>query len=753
MRQVLPLLVGLLAPLIALAEPGPVPREVRFDRDGDRLPDGALARLGSRRFRDPGADRLFVWDSGKVVACFNEATVRWWDLQSGHYLRGWAAPGGGQTWFSPDGRVAAVASSGRIEVWDAWNDRRLRAFEADTTGRVVAAVSPDGRTVAVGTNDWNKPEGRLRVWDVATGAERLAGELEYYAEDLHFADGGRLLIVLPVDTKAVAWDLEKRAVQWRLSDRDRFRLDRQGRWFAAEVGRDAELVFHDATTGRPVKDTVSLPRLASASDLADISPDGRTLLINSEDGFLWDRRRSVEENQSRQFRLAEGPYPRAWAFFPDGRRVVVAMGQRLEVFDAATRKRLSRDLPDWGQPGRIGEVGWSADGRQVITWAPDGAPSTCAWDPTSGRRTGAATEQDYLSARRRDPAAFVGAWSAEDRLRGPVPRDTTGHWLPPNGSRTITADRALMAGAQRRGTRIVDPPEDREARLGIRCRPVYRELKVEDPSVVEVWTGRPLVSLRIRYAKDLALSPDGRSLAVGEPDGIHLYDILTSRELLVRKIPAYPRPDPTAPAEFGLSFSPDGTRLAVIEAGGSVLVFDVSVSRERSPLKPGEFDKLWADLASDDPRTGWAAIHRLCDDAAAGAGFLTQRIAPVAEPAGLAALIQDLNSPSFRAREAAAGRLLAFGDAARPAVTAALKARSEGESRERLERLAANLTDDRPPQAADLQRLRALVVLERANTPEARAKVREVAHGMSDARVTREAKRAAARLADANWDR
>jgi WD40 repeat protein len=748
MRQILPLLVGFLAPLIALAESGPVPREVRFDRDGDRLPDGALARLGSRRFRDPGAERLFVWDSGKVVACFDEATVRWWDIQSGRYVRGWAAPGGGQTWFSPDGRVAAVASDGRIEVWDAWNVRRLRMFKADTSGRVVAAVSPDGRTVAVGTSNWKDPEGRLRVWDVTTGAERLAGELEYYAEELHFADGGRLLIVLPVDCRAAAWDLEKREVKWRLDDRDRFRLDRTGRWLAAEFIREGGLVFYNATTGQPVKDTVSLPRLASTRDLADISPDGRNLLVGWEGGILWDLKKSAAENEERQF-PSYYRWPRAGAFFPDGRRAVVAVDSRLDVLDLHDRCRLSRDLADWGQPDRIAELGWSADGRRVNTWIRDGAPS--AWEATTGRLMGKAIEQDYWSARRRDPAMF-GAWSAEDRLRGLVPRDTTGHWLPPNGSRTITADRALMAGAQKPGTRLVDPPEDREAKFGIRCMPVYHELKIEDPSVVEVCTGRPLVTLRIRHAKHLALSPDGRSLAVGEPDGIHLYDVLTSRELLVRKIPAYPRSDPTAPAEFGLSFSPDGTRLAVIEAGGSVLVFDVTVSRERSPLQSGEFDKLWADLSSDDPRIGWVAVHRLCDDPAAAAGFLTRRITPVAEPAGLAALVQDLNSPSFRAREAAAGRLLACGDAARPAVTAALKARSEGEARERLERLAASLSDDRPPQAADLQRLRALVVLERANTPEARAKVREVSHGMSDARVTREAKRAAARLADANWD-
>ena len=146
MRRTLSLVVGFLVPLVAVAEPGPAPREVRFDRDGDRLPDGAVARLGTRRFRDPGADRLFVFDSGKVVACFNESAVRWWDLQTGRYLRGWAAPGGRPAWdkpgFSPDGKVAAVVAGDRLEVWDAWNDRRLRTFELDTSRRVVAGPGP-----------------------------------------------------------------------------------------------------------------------------------------------------------------------------------------------------------------------------------------------------------------------------------------------------------------------------------------------------------------------------------------------------------------------------------------------------------------------------------------------------------------------------------------------------------------------------------------------------------------------------------
>jgi WD40 repeat protein len=749
MRPTPLLLLGLLVPVVAIAEPGPVPHPVQFDRDGDRLPDGAIARLGSRRFRDPGAERLCVWDSNKVVACFEGPTVRWWDLKTGRYLRGWAAPGGRETWFSPDGRVAAVAADGRLVVWDTWNDCRRRTFEADTKGRVTAAVSPDGRTVAVGTSDWNKPHGRFRVWDVATGSERLSGDLEYYAESLDFADAGRLLIVLPVDSRAAAWDLEKQVVRWQLDRHDRFRLDRTGCWLAAEVAGEGGLVFLDATTGRPVRDTVSMPPVASSSDLADISPNGHNLLVGSEDGFLWDLKKTRVENKERQF-PSDSLRPRAGAFFPDGRRVVVATGTRLEVFDVHDRTRLTRDLADWGQPEGVRRLSWSADGQWVITWAFDSSPYM--WDPTTGRLVGTAADRDELRARRLDPAAF-GGWSADDRLRGPVPRDTAGHWLPPNGSRTITSDRGLMASGQRPGTRIVDPPEDREAGLGICYLRCPEELKVEDPSVVEVWTGRPLVTLRIRHAKHLALSPDGRSLAVGQTDGIHVYDVLTRRELLVRNLPAYPRSDPTAPAEFGLSFSPDGTRLAVLEAGGSVLVFDVTVPRERSALAAGELDRLWTDLGSDDPRIGWAAVYRLCDHPAAAVRFLVHRLTPVAEPTGLAEVVRDLNAPAFRVRAAAAGRLLAVGDAARPAVAAALKAGASAEARERLERLAANLADDRPPQAADLQLLRSVVVLERIGTPEARALVRQVGRGMADARVTREAKWAAGRLADAAWDR
>jgi hypothetical protein len=263
------LLTTVIQPVIA--EPGPVPRVARLDRDGDPLPDGAVARLGSRLWRDPGAERLFVWDSGKMVACFDDRTVRWWDLETGRYLRGWAATGRGRAWFSPDGRVAAVEDRDHLAVSDAWNDVPLRRFKLAETGYVVAAVSADGRTLAVGTANENEGNARFGVLDLKSGNELLTGDLSFGARHLAFADGGRLLLVGTPDLKVAAWDLPRREVRWWLDNAEGFRLDRHGRWLATDVGPNWTLAFYDARTGRPLTDTESLPKNTGPVDLADLT--------------------------------------------------------------------------------------------------------------------------------------------------------------------------------------------------------------------------------------------------------------------------------------------------------------------------------------------------------------------------------------------------------------------------------------------------------------------------------------------------
>src|SRR5262249_51111528 len=103
------------------------------DRLGDPLPPGAVARLGTDRFRLGGQVYHLVCspDGKSLFSC-----------------------AGGREILSDDDKA--------VLMWDARTGRQVRRFEGHEHLVMSLALAPDGKTLASGSAD-----GTVRLWDVA----------------------------------------------------------------------------------------------------------------------------------------------------------------------------------------------------------------------------------------------------------------------------------------------------------------------------------------------------------------------------------------------------------------------------------------------------------------------------------------------------------------------------------------------------------------------------------------------------------
>src|SRR5262249_21766628 len=107
---------------------------VRVDRDGDPLPEGAVARLGTRRFR----------------IGFHQAS----DFT-----------------FAPDGKTLAVASLVGLYLFDAATGIQMKSPHPPNTNFWQVAFSPDSKQLLVATQGLGPGPQKtgVQIWDVAGG--------------------------------------------------------------------------------------------------------------------------------------------------------------------------------------------------------------------------------------------------------------------------------------------------------------------------------------------------------------------------------------------------------------------------------------------------------------------------------------------------------------------------------------------------------------------------------------------------------
>jgi hypothetical protein len=290
-------------------------------------------------------------------------------------------------------------------------------------------------------------------------------------------------------------------------------------------------------------------------------------------------------------------------------------------------------------------------------------------------------------------------------------------------------------------------------------RPTFAELFETDSEVgVEVWeaaTGRT-VGPRVRLKSGcngpwaIGLSPDGRTAVVSMEEGLDLTtptssawrSLPLSRVLLIEVATGRVRRRlPLLDSVCQCVFSPDGRHLLVVGEDGAALVWEVY------PAAPGVGDSLWADLAGADAEKAFAAVCRMVSRPGFAVKEIGRRLRPVAlDRARVRRWIADLDHDAFARRAEATRELAALGEVVEADLVKACAAGPSLEARLRLERLLAQIRE-RGGGPVHWQRARALEVVEQVGTKEAQRVLRRLARGAPEARLTREAKAALARLA------
>jgi RNA polymerase sigma factor (sigma-70 family) len=561
-------------PLARLADkPEPKqPTPLRTDPYGDPLPEQAVARLGTIRFR-PGS-----------------------------YISSLA--------FTPDAKhLVSYDGNGAVCFWDAITGRELRRFQAIRTNQRNGALSADGKWIAIpGTadDDGHSPV-PIYLWDCTTGQEaRAFGTARYLTVQL--SSDGKLLAAIRDQNQVDLWNSQTGRLlrTWQThAGKDGYysfaaaQFSANGKVLVINNDQDKIVSVWDVSSGNKLREF----RDVSVNKALAVSPDGAIVAVDGTDYAA--RGRAGEFPESR-IRLLD-----------------VATGKELEQLIAAGRK----DASEFSRPHGFAGAVFSADGKLLAA----GVISdrlVCVWDVATAkevRRWPFMVTMPWTLCFSPDGRTLtIGGTSLRlldiasgKEFETPVGHQSTVHrvaFLP-------DSQMALTMGAVETTLHLWDAATGRE-RQRFECPPdeitttamAFGKdtfISAGRDRLIRTWnltTGREVRRWPIEfhassypYPMGLVPSPDGKILALWFHDKpLHLVDAVSGKEL--RRLEGH------APWPFYAAFTPDGATL--VSCGGDALarVWDLSAGRELRQIP--FIDR--ADLNDSSPRpppgpgAGWA---------------------------------------------------------------------------------------------------------------------------------------------------
>jgi WD40 repeat protein len=362
----------------------------KTDLYGDPLPSGAVARMGSIRFRNFGSTVTIAPD-GKTMVNRTKNTLQFWDSRTGKLGREIPLDWWGIPKISPDGKWLAIPSKLGVRLLNPETGRTVRTLapliKTDRPTEEPLAFSSDGKLLAIRENQEN-----IALWNTQTG--ELVHELtcKVALEGLEsrisigqFTLDSKVFVLVSGDSKEIyRWDVKtgEEIARLKVESPD---------WKAIQLSPDAQTIaitsrergaisLWDTKTGKKRYQIKGVWIEGDNRKLA-FTRDGQTLLTPAPSSKLgetiihfWN----VQTGKSRrQFTL---PISVTDVYLSaDDSTLLTKGGVAFATWDVATGKRLGGSE---GHEDQICSLAFTPDGKQLLSGSMDG--TLRSWEPGTG---------------------------------------------------------------------------------------------------------------------------------------------------------------------------------------------------------------------------------------------------------------------------------------------------------------------------------------------------------------------------------